>query len=117
MIATVMLCCNDDRGNRTNAVEQVEFSTRKYRSTLEGRRIRFVDLSSKPDRPIIKLGYRTFAVRGPSTPWVGNIFWDAVKMELPDALRLFAYLIERGYQAEEWTTEGPFAELLARPAS
>jgi hypothetical protein len=104
---SVMFCCNDDRGNFTGRVEQVEVAND----------IRLVGLPRKMAvmPTMVKVSRHTYECSD-FVPWVGNIFWDACSMSESEALRLVRDLITSGWTVEEYAERGPFAKL-ARSAS
>jgi hypothetical protein len=105
----VAFCCNDERGLFTERVEAVDFhDARGFEARVAGPALvlRF-DAKTKDQ---VKVGRRIFAIAEGSRRYgVGNWCWDGARMSQREAVRLLEYLLERGYQAEEWTTSGgPF---------
>lgn len=103
---TVMLCCNDPRnGSFTWRVHNVEIDD-EFR--LEAVPENGFSLGIAPDG--IRVFRRRFKAQGHAR-WVGNWCWDAVQMELQEARRLVRYLLELGSSVDEYSMEGPFADL------
>jgi hypothetical protein len=100
---SVLFCCNDDRGNFTGRVDCVEVAN-DIRITGLPRKLEIRDGRAKVSRH----EYPCHDV----VPWVGNIMWDGCSMSLTDARRLVRNLIDSGWTVEEWTEEGPFADLV-----
>lgn len=101
----IMLCCNDERGEPTWMMDRVDFED------ADGHRVALRGPSICCRAGIGWFGRRRFRVDSHQT-WVGNVHWDAVRMSKTEALRLLRYLLERGYSADEWTCDGPFAAVL-----
>lgn len=102
-MASVLFCCNDDRGNFTGHVDTVEIAD-EIRLTGLPRRLDIRDGRAKVSRH----EYPCHDV----VPWVGNIMWDGCSMTLVDARRLVGNLLAGGWTVEEWADEGPFADLV-----
>lgn len=98
---TVMLCCNDERGNFTGRVEQVSIEDE---IRLESRTERGLGVAF--DRSLLRVSRRYFRCSNHQS-CVGNIFHDAVSMEKDSAKLLVEYLIERGWSITEHACDGP----------
>jgi hypothetical protein len=113
----VQLCCNDDHGNFDDQLHQVEISDE-------------ADLCLKielgplgPGLPFSWTGdllrfetdgqVRWFKARGHIT-WVGNVYWDATRMDLADALEFAEYLIRRGFSVTEHACEEPWQSFVEK---
>lgn len=113
MMIRVSFCCNDQRGNFTGKVDAVDFHDRRgFEARLQGPTIRFDHETDGAVPGRVKVGRRKFEV----TEYrygVGNWCWDGVAMSQAESQRLLTYLLERGFQVEEWTTSGgPFARII-----
>lgn len=116
MSVRVMLRCNDDRGNPTGRVDHVELRDhREFYVRLDGPSITFRAVVVGPHGTCYRIGRRLWNGSGMST-WVGNVYWNSFAMPTASALRLLAYLLERGYEPEDWTTRGPFAKAIKATA-
>lgn len=100
---TVMFACNGERGQATEAIEEVAIDSECIR--LSGPVLTYREYDD-----YLRVGRCKFTHHGMQT-WVGNWCWDAAQFEEENAKRLIRYLFERGWKAEEWPTEGPWAEL------
>lgn len=98
----VSFACNDERGNLTERVESVAVGMDAV--TLAGPPLAYREGAK------VQVGRRRFAHHGMSD-WVGNWCWNGAMMDVAEARRLVAYLLERGWCAESWQTKGPFADL------
>lgn len=106
---TVMLCCNDERGNFTGRVEQVSIGDEIHlEATGRAPTLRF-----EPE--FIKVGRARFDCRSHQT-WVGNVFWDAVNMDEVAAANLVEHLLSLGWTITEQACDGPFAKYGRRSA-
>ncbi len=108
---SVSFACNDpDNGSFAGRVADVHLDDLDIE--LHGYEIAFSDLKSDPPPALgkIRVGRRVFRYRTMTT-WLGNWCWDGCQMEEPEARRLVAYLLERGWRAELHPTEGPWADL------
>lgn len=105
----VMLCCNDDRGNATGRVSELEV----------GDEIRIACTGNPPTMRLsagsVKIGRVSYACRDHST-WVGNICWDAVTMDMDTVSLLLAALLKGDWAVEEYAEDGPFAKLAKEAA-
>lgn len=102
----VMFCCNDERGNFTGRVVELDIADEVHLrcSNDRGLSIRFLFPAG------VKVGRRTFG-GGDRQLWVGNVFWDSFSMTLGPARELVAYLIASGWVVEGAADDGPFADL------
>lgn len=107
----VMFCVNDDRGNPSGRVEEIDIGE-EMRLSGPSRACRFEGVGA--DRRV-RIGRRLFPCRG-HAPWVGNIFWDATSMTLEPTRELVKYLLANGWVIEEHAEKGPLADL-ARTAA
>lgn len=101
----IMFCCNDERGNHTGRVSEIEI----------GDEMRLAWTGSRPPamRAVpsgVKIGRRVYECRGWSE-WVGNVFWNAASMAEPQARQLIVDLLASGWVVEEHAADGPFARL------
>lgn len=105
----VEFCCNDERGNFAGRFSCVRFEDhRGFDATLDGPVTRISVL----DGERVRVGRRIFDLSGQRC-WVGNMLWDRFDARSkPEALRLLACLLDRGFQAIDRTTEGPFAKVI-----
>lgn len=99
---TVLFCCNDDHGNFTNTVGQIDISDENIH--ILGRPVALHEGKK------LMVGRRRFEHHG-IQEWVGNWCWNAAQMSEDEARRLITYLLNRGWWAEEYPTEGPWADL------
>lgn len=99
-LVSVMLCCNDDSGMDAGFVETIQFGDRDLVLSGPRRVCRF-------ERNRVKIGrcWYPFAIR---QTCVGNIYWDAVRMRIADALRLAKTLRAGRWTVEEQVIGGPF---------
>ncbi len=44
--------------------------------------------------------------------WAGNMFWESCAMAEPDARVLARFALAHGFHAEEWNSEGIFADIV-----
>lgn len=100
----IMLCCNDDRGNPTGRVEEIQIGD-EIKLVHPGRGITLHHQGTST-----KIGRISYDSRNPAT-WVGNVFWDAVTMDADVAHILAQNLISSGWVIEEMAEDGPFAKL------
>jgi len=102
----VSFACNDYRnGNLGESVENVHLDDEEIQLVGRSLTYREHDRDGK-----VQVGRRRFAHEG-ITPWLGNWCWNGARMQVPEARRLVAYLLERGWSAEQWPTKGPWADL------
>lgn len=112
MTVQVVYRCNDDRGEHVGRIDAISFEDQAgHRASLAGPSVRLVD---RTDVRYIRVRGAHFNTLGLSIRWVGNIYWDGVPMVESEAVRLLEFLLERGYAAEDWTTDGPFAAPIER---
>jgi hypothetical protein len=98
-----MFCCNDERGNFTGRIEHVAIDEENI--TLVGPSITY-----RVEERGILVGRRRFS-HIDAADWVGHWFWNSATLHTQEAKRLVSYLLERGWRAEEWPSDGPFASL------
>lgn len=114
----VAFCCNDQRGNETGRVDAIDFSdSRGHEARLTGPALRFWlwvnSIATTNPLARVKVGRRFFDITPHSYKYgYGNWCWDAVTMSQAESKRLLAYLLERGFEAEDWTLTGPFAAII-----
>lgn len=98
----VMLLCNDSFGFTTNKLEAVTIADE---IALDGppRSIRFLD-------DHIKVGRHRYACTN-HQPCTGNLFWDAVTLDLDAARALVSRLLASGWSVSERAVRGPFARI------
>jgi hypothetical protein len=103
----VAFLCNDDRGNFTERVSQVQI----------GEDVHLVCATRPPVmrwvEQHVQIGRRFFRC-GPRQVWLGNVFWDGAALPKSWARELVAHLLSRGWLVEQHALEGPFADLLER---
>lgn len=121
-----MLAVNDDNGNFTGQIEQVEFLVG---SGLDAQALSLDNAfwppattafkrlgKARPDDPreTVKIGRLRFVIRGYAT-WVGNICWDAIRVSPATAAKIANYL--RGMKVKEiqkWRPDSGWAELFEK---
>lgn len=118
MSAFISFCCNDERGLPAGRTGYVDFEDhRGFHARLQGPDIvfRHPARGTLSDGSRIKLGRRIFEIWPASyRSGVGNWCWDGARFDLAEAQRVLAYLLERGWDAEEWDLEGPWIGLIER---
>lgn len=97
----VMLLINDDRGEPTGRVEGIDIHDEVH---IVGDAKLTLDLGG------IKVGRRRYECRSWQR-WVGNVFWDAVRMDEETAKKLVGDMLARGWSVEQYAEDGPFADL------
>lgn len=102
----VMFLCNDDRGDLTGFVDQVEIGDEVLLVAPTRSVFRVLP------RQQIKIGRSYYAFRGDMHYWVGNVFWNAVSMRFEEAYRLAARLVIDKWSVEQHADDGPFRCLL-----
>lgn len=105
----VAFCCNDDRGHFTEYVNAIDFGDHDLSIAGPDKTMRLVMFG-------VKIGRRKYETSGMWTSGAGNIFWDATAMPLDAARLLVSDLLASGWQVEQWTEGGPFADLLTPTA-
>jgi hypothetical protein len=109
------LACNDDRGNFADAVYSVEFfDDSGMVLQLMGDPLDGSPLERNPDGTLvfsdggsfIKIHYEGW------THWAGNMAWDATQVSGPDAEALARFLLQHGYQAEEYVCDSKWERLV-----
>ncbi len=113
----VMLAVNDNNGNFTGELEEVDISD-----------VIRIDCNEEPPRieyhlPLSRIFvgsevYEIISFRG----WVGNMVWDAVRMKTGDAVRLLEQLRKEGWYCEEaestlfdaWDGDKPLEPVIRR---
>lgn len=110
-IATVHFACNDDNGLFTGECCALRFEAGDYLVALDG--------DPDPDDGVRLVRgddfVELFRVRVPVGRWqahTGNILWDAATVRLRDARRLLGNALELGFQINEATVGGPFADIV-----
>lgn len=105
-------CCNDERGNHTAYVSAIDFGDHELSIAGPDKTMRLVMFG-------VKIGRRKYETSGMWASGVGNVFWDQTAMPIDAARLLVSDLLASGWQVEQWTEGGPFADLLttASPAS
>lgn len=116
MSAFISFCCNDVRGNDAGRIEYVDLEDhRGFLARMQGPALTFrhAPNGTLADGGRVKVGRRFFSIHPASyKSWCGNWCWDGARFDLAEAQRLLAYLIQRGWQAEDWDTEGPWVRLI-----
>jgi hypothetical protein len=107
----VLLCCNDERGNFTGFVTELDIADeiRIVCTKERGTAIRF-------DAGAVKIGRHKFSCGNGRSSWVGNVFWDSITMTTEQARSVLSYLLANGWAVEEWAEEGPFADFARKSA-
>ena len=113
----VHLACNDERGHFAGEVTSIELLVgaeheltitvfEAFKLALEPFQLRIVDPHDG-----VGLALRTLS----STPakWVGNMAWDAIAMPRDEAAKLVRFAVQRGFWLEEWSSDGPLADVVA----
>lgn len=115
MTATVYFACNDEHGLSTGECCALRFEAGDYLVALDG--------DPDPDDGVRLVRGDDFAelfhVRVPVHRWQthsGNILWDAEVMPLGSARRLLRHALELGFQINEATVGGPFADIVGGAA-
>ena len=106
----VCLCVNDDNGNFTGRVIKIDIED-GCEMFCELEHARFYEDDGgetvKIDHAFLVIGNRHFDIEpGSHATWVGNMAWDAVRMEIGAAKLLVEDLLTSGDWSEEVTTEG-----------
>lgn len=96
MDITLMLCINDDNGNPSGNVRQIDVELGRDPLALE------IESKYAPDAACacyvlddhaLKFSRRQFPIKS-YQPWVGNIYWDAVTVSMETANALLNYARE-----------------------
>jgi hypothetical protein len=107
----VMFCCNDGyHGTFTGRCDFLDIEGEDVRLSAPIPAPRLV----QDVRPgVLRFSRCVFRHHG----WrygVGNWCWDRAWMDVSEARRLIRYALERGFHAEEWPCDGPWAELFRK---
>jgi hypothetical protein len=112
LTAFVSFACNDERGNFTRKADAFDFEDhRGYSASLQGPGLVVDHLAHGESAGHLKVGRRHFEI-AEYKAWVGNWCWDRVTLSHGEARRLLSYLLERGFDADAWDCEGPWAQLI-----
>jgi hypothetical protein len=101
----VSFCCNDDRGNFADVVRELQIGDDIHIACTKERPpvMRREDGKVRVGRCVYRCGSWT--------SWHGNVFWDAVGMDIDQARYLVRWLLGHGWAVEQYAHEGPFADL------
>lgn len=107
----VDFCCNNMNGNFRRSVQAVNVNRANgdIEIAVEG----YFDrppAMRREGRALFVSGKR-FTVESDWKRHVGNLCWDAADMTLSEARRLVELLLERGFTADQWVIDGPFADI------
>lgn len=99
----VAFLVNDDRGMSTGKVTSISIDDEV---TLEG-----PPKVLRVEGTLVKVGRRWYPCHR-WMPHVGNIYWDAATMTIESATRLVRDLLDAGWTATEWASDGWAATML-----
>lgn len=110
--ATISIACNDHQNGRfAGNAAAFEFTAEQHSVSITGPEVSVAYGSNL--LTIAGIGYDCFQ----SWDWVGNWCWNDYEVALDCARRLLKQLLDAGYDVEEFTDGGPFADLVGEVAT
>jgi hypothetical protein len=104
----VGLCCRDERGLFTAKTQNISLSSG---DGSEVGLYRESPMVCRLDGNGLRLG-RTRYPCGDVRHHVGNLMWDEVTVDLFEARRMLKNLLDTGWTVEEFSDDGPLADLV-----